>query len=275
LLAGGRDALALDVSVIIPTFRRPSQLAQAIASVRAQRHVALEIIIVDDCPEGSAEQVVAAAADPRLTYIRNPCPSGGRPGAVRNLAWPLAQGGIVHFLDDDDIVPDGHYAAALAEFARFPDIGILFGRTEPFGEPTQLVQEAAYFARAARRALVCRRCGTRWAYAARMLFGETLLVCGTGLIRRDCIAALGGFDDELRLMEDVEFYTRAIRRCGARFVDRVTLRYRIGPSLMRQGGIETQIAESYRRMHARYRAERGWPEFVLLKAASILLRLAA
>jgi hypothetical protein len=97
LLAGGRDALALDVSVIIPTFRRPSQLAQAIASVRAQRHVALEIIIVDDCPEGSAEQVVAAAADPRLTYIRNPCPSGGRPGAVRNLAWPLAQGGIVHF----------------------------------------------------------------------------------------------------------------------------------------------------------------------------------
>jgi hypothetical protein len=52
---------------------------------------------------------------------------------VRNLGWPLTRGAFVHFLDDDDIVPGGHYAAVKAAFEQRSSVGLVFGRIEPFG----------------------------------------------------------------------------------------------------------------------------------------------
>ena len=108
----GHDRERIDFSVVIPTFRRNRELAEAIASVQRQQGVTLEILVVDDCSTGGARTVVEALNDPRVTYLQNPTPTGGVPSVVRNLAWPGASGSFVHFLDDDDLVPDGHYAAS-------------------------------------------------------------------------------------------------------------------------------------------------------------------
>ena len=136
----------LDVSVVIPTFRRPALLREAIASVRAQTGVEVELIVVDDSPEGSAAAVAGEFAD-SVRYLRNPEPTGGFPSVVRNLGWPLARGRFVHFLDDDDLVPEGHYAAAIAAFEAHPGVGVVFGRIEPFGDApeTQMRHERAFF----------------------------------------------------------------------------------------------------------------------------------
>ena len=107
----------MDISVIIATFRRPKELSEALASVLSQTGVSLEVVVVDDSPEGSAQEVVGNAQDPRVRYLRNPEPTGGFPSVVRNLGWPLAHGAFVHFLDDDDLVPEGHYAAVKAAFS--------------------------------------------------------------------------------------------------------------------------------------------------------------
>jgi glycosyltransferase involved in cell wall biosynthesis len=262
----------MEFSTIIPTFRRPDELREAIGSVLGQTGVALEVFVIDDSPEGSAEVVVRAFGDARLNYRRNPTPSGGRPAIVRNLAWPDARGAFVHFLDDDDIVPSGHYAAVKAVFAAMPDVAVVFGAITPFGsEGKQLAQERAFFARAVRRATRFRGLGNRWLFTACMLFQETLLVCGAGIMRRDCVAAIQGFDPTLPLMEDVDFYARAIRRFGAHFIDRVSLHYRIGPSLMRASH-QAAVDESYRRMHARYRSEHGALEFNAIRILARLLR---
>jgi glycosyltransferase involved in cell wall biosynthesis len=224
----------LDVSVVIPTFRRPALLREAILSVRAQTGVAVEIIVVDDSPEGSAADVAGEFAD-SVHYLKNSQPTGGVPSVVRNLGWPLARGRFVHFLDDDDRVPEGHYAAAIAAFAAHPGVGVVFGRIEPFGDApeAQLRHERAFFRGAARRAAICRRFGPRLGFAAGVIFNQTLLVCGAALIRHHCVQRLGGFDPEIRLGEDVDFFGRALREFGACFLDRTTLHYRIGsPSLM-------------------------------------------
>src|SRR5262245_43261401 len=110
----------LDFSVVIPTFRRPGQLAEALNSVLRQREVTLEILVVDDCPEGSAKNIVEGLQDNRVCYLKNPCPTGGVPSVVRNLAWPVASGRFVHFLDDDDIVPEGYYMTVKAIFESQP-----------------------------------------------------------------------------------------------------------------------------------------------------------
>jgi glycosyltransferase involved in cell wall biosynthesis len=273
--------MAVDISVVIPSFRRPAQLRESLESVLGQTDVSLEAIVVDDSPEGSARTVVEALADPRIRYLQNPSPSGGIPSRVRNLGWPLTNGRLVHFLDDDDRVADGHYAAVSEEFARHPSTGLVFGRIEPFsaGPSAQLEHERRYFASAARKAAISNRLGRRWAFAAHMLFDIALLVCSASIVRRDCVVALQGFDPEIRLMEDAEFHVRVMREFGARFLDRTAIHYRIGsPSLMHSPeptpGQRAQELAGRRAMQEKYRARRGGLEFYLLAAAARgLLRL--
>ncbi len=264
-----------DVSAVIPTYRRNRALMEAIASVQAQAGVAVEIVVVDDCPDGGAAAAVRGLGDPRILYIRNPAPSGGRPSAVRNLGWPAATGRFVHFLDDDDIVPAGHYAAVAEAFARRPDAGLVFGRIEPFGAcpDEQLRHEQRFFARAARVAAMCERRGPRWGFVGQMLFDLPLLVCSAGILRRACVAGVAGFDPDIRLMEDADFFVRVMRRYGACFLDRTALHYRIGyPSLMHAPDPSAAQLREQRegrwRMRAKYRRDFGTLEFLALAAAT-------
>jgi glycosyltransferase involved in cell wall biosynthesis len=269
--------VSIDISVVIPTFRRPALLNKAIGSVLAQQGVKVEVIVVDDSPEGSAAAATREFGD-SVRYIKNPKPTGGYPSVVRNLGLRLASGRFVHFLDDDDLVPEGHYVVAIEAFASHPKVGVVFGRIEPFGDAAedQMSRERAFFRGAARRAALCARVGPRLGFAAGMIFNQTLLVCGAALIRRECIDRLAGFDPEIRLGEDVDFFGRAMREFGACFLDRVALHYRIGsPSLLHAPVLDEFEIEEHaagaRRMLAKYRSERGRFEFYAIKGLSRLL----
>ena len=262
-----------DYSVIIPTFRRPQELSTAIASVLAQSGVEVEVFVIDDSPEGSAQAFVEALDDPRVSYVKNPSPSGGVPSLVRNLGWPLAKGTFVHFLDDDDIVPGGHYVAVKEAFAAHPKVGVVFGRVEPFGDVSaeQMRHEREFFAAAAERASKCRRFGPKWAFTGRMMFDGLLLVTGAGIVRRECVQTLGGFDPLMRVREDWDFYARAMRRFGAYFLDRVALRYRISHHSLLHYSLDlserdlTQLSEARERKRNKYRAECGTFEYLSVK----------
>jgi len=266
--------MSIELSVIIPTFQRAQSLLESIKSVLQESAVPLEVIVVDDCPRGSAESIVRGLGDDRVTYVRNLHPSGERPGLVRNLGWPLAKGKYVHFLDDDDLVPIGHYSVVRDAFSRHPNVGVIFGRIETFGENAEEVKlEQAYFNDAARRAARSQLFGARRVLAAQMFFMPVILVCGAAVIRRECISALAGFNESMRLLEDSEFFARAIRRFGARFIDSIALHYRIGNTLSNRPGIEQLMREYYVGIHSDYRREWGTLDYYAMKiAARTLLR---
>jgi glycosyltransferase involved in cell wall biosynthesis len=266
-----------DVSVIIPTFRRPAMLREAIESVLGQRHVSTEILVIDDSPEGSARDVAAGFGDAHLTYIQCDPPSGGRPALVRNTGWPQARGRFVHFMDDDDRVAAGFYGAAIEQFDANPDRGVVFGRIEPFcdGASNAMLHERSFFAEAARRARLASRIRSRLWMVANLLFGPTLLVNSACIIRRQCIAVLGGYDANIVLNEDVDFFCRAIRTFGYAFLDRTVVHYRIVPDSLMHGRLnDDALAESYRRMYARYRITHGATELFAMKVfANTVMRV--
>jgi glycosyltransferase involved in cell wall biosynthesis len=265
-----------DISIVIPTFRRPSSLQEAIRSVLQQRDVAMEVLVIDDCPDGSAAAALRELTDPRLRYMRNPEPSRGRPSRVRNLGWPLVSGPIVHFMDDDDLLPEGIYADAVATFKQRPGLGLVFGGVECFGEPSkELAEDSALFARAARRANRLQKLGLNWLFAPDLLFNEVLFVGGCSIMRRSAIAAVGGYNPQIPIMEDIDILARITRRFGARYLNRLSLYYRVGPSLMhREHRVQELIVESYQRIHANYRRDFGALEFLGMKiAARTLLKL--
>jgi glycosyltransferase involved in cell wall biosynthesis len=257
--------------VVIPTYRRNRELVEAIASVQQQAGVTWEILVVDDCPDGGAETAVERLCDPRVTYLKNPHPTGGVPSVVRNLGWPRSRGRFVHFLDDDDLVPTGHYEAVAAAFARHPNVGLVFGWIEPFGTgpDVQLQHERDFFIRSKLKAAMCADLGRKRAFAGQMLFDLPILVCSASVVRRECVAGVGGFDPSIRLMEDADFHVRVMRKYGACFLDRLALKYRIGfPSLMHAPDPAPEQLrlqrEGRRRMQNKYRREYGAFEFYTL-----------
>jgi glycosyltransferase involved in cell wall biosynthesis len=239
----------LDFLVIIPTFRRPDPLRAAITSALHQPRVTKQIIVVDDCPNGSAAEVVAAF--PEVVYLKNPNPSRGWPGRVRNFAINFSReksikANYVHFLDDDDTVSNEFYAVAKESLEQHQNVGVAFGVMRPFAaasddpehrkrQELQLQEARSWRVKVTRFPWLYQQIGTsfkreavtRWLFDQHAAFGPEMFLCSGAVIRHRHVLALGGFPD-VRLTEDYWFYTEAIRKFGVVFLKMEVVGYGVG-----------------------------------------------
>lgn len=191
-----------EVSVIMPVFNGAPYIAEAIGSIRAQNHPALEIIVVDDgSTDGSGAIVSALGGDIRIASQAN---AGA--AAARNHGLALARGAVIAFLDADDLWPADKLARQLAVLDGDPRIGLVTGRIRAFGGtiPGRADRAEAY--------------------------GDGLpgVNLGCALVRRPVFDAVGGFDTALRISDDADWFVR-VRDHGipTAALDAVTLLYRI------------------------------------------------
>jgi GT2 family glycosyltransferase len=101
------------ISVLVPTYERPAQLAALLAALARQDYprARFEVVVVDDGSARAPESEVARAArevDVRLDVQRNAGPS-----AARNRAASLARGEYFAFTDDD-CEPEPAWLSSLA-----------------------------------------------------------------------------------------------------------------------------------------------------------------
>lgn len=89
------------VSVIIPTYNRPSYLKAAIESAVKQTYQNIEIIVSDDCSTESPQEIVESFQDSRIRFRRNSKNLGNGPNITN--AFKEAQGKYVASLNDDDM----------------------------------------------------------------------------------------------------------------------------------------------------------------------------
>jgi glycosyltransferase involved in cell wall biosynthesis len=259
------QAMAIDVSVIIPTFRRELQLLEAIGSVLGQSGVSLEIIVVDDSPEGSARTAVASIPDSRVRYVLADVPSNGFPALPRNQGAALAQGRFLYFLDDDDILKEDTLRVMSEALDGAPHAGMAFGVVEPFGtDEGSLRHNKEYFARARKLAL---RLQHHRDLSASLVFNTTILVNSACMGRREAFLAAGGYDAEIPVCEDTDLWARIAHTSGHVFLDRPVVRYRTGaPSLMHNlKANDEKLDISYRRIQAKYRERQGPLKFLARK----------
>lgn len=100
------------VSIIIPTFQRPERALEAARSALAQVcDAAFEVVLIDNDPAGSALASLRTLDDARVKIVHEP-----RAGVAnaRNAGLRASSGGIIAFLDDDEIAP----STWLAELMR-------------------------------------------------------------------------------------------------------------------------------------------------------------
>lgn len=107
---GRRPAAA--VAVVIPTYRRPRQVLEAVESVLAQTYRDLVVVVLDD-----GAGLPALPADRRLhaySLSRN-C---GVAGVVRNVGIAATSSRLLAFLDDDNTWLPNHLEVAVAAHER-------------------------------------------------------------------------------------------------------------------------------------------------------------
>jgi cellulose synthase/poly-beta-1,6-N-acetylglucosamine synthase-like glycosyltransferase len=135
------DSAALpDVTIVIPTFRRPDLLQRCLASCLAQKGlgtVAIEVLVIDNSPEGSAElsvcDVARGAAWP-VRYVHEPEPGIS---SARNAGLRCAAGELIAFIDDDEVATED-WLVRLVNTQRHSKADVVFGPVLP-----SMPQEAA------------------------------------------------------------------------------------------------------------------------------------
>ena len=90
------------VSVVIPTYDRPTFLREALESVATQSYRPIEVIVVDDASPESVTSVVQETLPSAVEWqcIRHETNRGAN--AARNTGIDASSGDVVAFLDDDD-----------------------------------------------------------------------------------------------------------------------------------------------------------------------------
>ena len=178
------------VSVILPTYNRAHVLGRAIASVLAQTHESLELIVVDDGSTDDTAAVLDAITHDRLRVIRLDANRGA--SCARNRGIAMAQGALIAFIDSDDVwTPDKLARQTAALTSRSDRVGLCVCSMEVDRDGAR----------------------HRVQYQDEELDSNTAvtrIISGVGmgtpswLARRDTLQAVGGFDESLPRMQDYE-----------------------------------------------------------------------
>ena len=123
-LSSVSEAVAPEISVVIPTCNRPDLVQRAVTSVLQQTLTAIEIVVIVDGGDPSTIERLKSVKDQRLRIVALPKRSGA--AVARNIGVLHARSEWVAFLDDDDEMLPERLARQLAEAqrsgARYPVI---------------------------------------------------------------------------------------------------------------------------------------------------------
>jgi hypothetical protein len=117
------------VSTIIPVFNRPAQLREAVGSVLAQDWRSIEVIVVDDGSTDDTLDVAQALAREHPGIVRVFSQANAGPGPARERGRLAARGEFIQYLDSDDVLLPGKFAAQVNALRANPRCGAAYGMT--------------------------------------------------------------------------------------------------------------------------------------------------
>lgn len=205
----------MDVSVISVTYNSADYIGQCLASVRAQKGVQTEIIVVDNASADDTASVVRKT-DPETHLILNRENLGF--GRACNQGFAASQGRYIYLLNPDAqlVSPDALavLCSALKEHAQWGMVGTIL--CSPGGEIVQAQPHLDYPS------------ANRTSADFSSLPGKHAWVNGASmLLPREVYAALGGFDPDFFLYaEDTDLCLR-LRKLGYElgFLETVEVRH--------------------------------------------------
>lgn len=260
------------VSVIILSYNRPACLEESLASVLAQSYTNLDIAVVDNPSDASAEVEVIVRRHPGVRLLQNPTNVGFAGGMNRGIAAAL---GEYVCLTEDDILLDVDCVRQLVEYAEaHGSTGLLAPLI--LNRTTGTVRCAG--GEFSLGGVYSRKTYGEGAPDAGLFprpFDVTYVAGSSIFARADFLRRLGGFREEFFMyVEDVELCAR-VARTGRRLTIVPDARvYHIEPA--EETGLaphlESQKLKNFFALYLLHAPRRVLPEFFLRYAALGTLR---
>lgn len=187
-----------DVTVVIPTHNRIDYLHRALASVSGRFR---QIIVIDDGSVMPVEDVFQRAGSADLLMLRNECAKGA--AAARNIGCEKVQSQWILFLDDDDHLIPGAEQLYIDAAQNKPEVDVWFGgalRRNTWHQVDSVV---------------------------RSQLGRRNIPGGFSgvFIRKFALNQVGGFDAQMRSMQDWDLWIRLFQRVNLGFLGERTVAY--------------------------------------------------
>ena len=198
------------VSVIIPTFNRRNWIGECLDSVLSQTYPHIEVLVVDDCSTDGTVEWIMEQERYRSAKVHRQAENGGA-SIARNTGVELASGGLIVFIDSDDMLMPDHIEKAVAAFERDPDLGLFCCDSKMIDvDGNEILGGKTWHAHLSQVKNYPVRSGIR---SLEDVF--TFSNCFPGFtVRREVFQELGGFDQTLFPADD---YDLALRVAGSRF----------------------------------------------------------
>ena len=177
------------VSVIIPVYNGERFVAEAIQSVLAQTLLPAEIVVVDDGSTDSTPQIVAdlvASSPVPICYVYQ---ANQGPAAARNHGLEIAKGGIIAFLDADDLWSPDKLQHQVAYLQAHEEVSVAICHMEFLLEP-----------------------GTAWPKGRTSAHYDQqppAMLPSALLVRKQALDVVGEFDPTYFTGEDTDWFLRA------------------------------------------------------------------
>ena len=182
------------VSVIIPTYNRANFLKEAIDSVLNQDYKNFELIVVDDGSTDETASVLKGYYD-KIKYIRIPHQGVSR---ARNVGIEQAKGGLIAFLDSDDLWMPKKLSIQVEFFKKHLD-ALVCQTEEIWIRNGRRVNPKKYHIK-----------------PSGMIFEQCLKRCmvstSSVMVRRSLFESIGVFDESFYVCEDYEIWLRVSAR---------------------------------------------------------------
>jgi glycosyltransferase involved in cell wall biosynthesis len=188
------------VSIVLPTYNRAELVGRAIRSVLNQTYKDFELLVVDDGSTDATKAEVARIHDPRLRYLGLEQNRGA--AAARNVGIRHTTGRFLAFQDSDDEWVSVKLELQMRSFeAAMPEIGVVYS------DKHRILRD-----------------GTTLYHRSPTVVSGVLIdprtrfyqVCKVGIqasvIRRDCLAHVGEFNEAFPALEDLELFIRLSQR---------------------------------------------------------------
>ena len=203
-----------DISIVIPSFNQASFLPATLDSVLKQEDApTLQVVVVDGGSTDGTLEILESIDDPRVTWTSEP--DRGQTHAI-NKGLAKTDGGVVAWLNSDDLYTPGSLRHVVDAFDADPDVRWVAGRVTIINESGEETRQAVTRYKERRR--------RRYSYPS--LLRENFISQMGVFWRRSFGEMIGPLDESLHYTMDYDYWLRMGSHCDPLMLDRELARFR-------------------------------------------------
>lgn len=245
--AADRKAAMPLVSVIMPCFNHAHFLEDSVNGILRQSTPDLELIVVDDCSTDNSWESIRrlAAGDARIKAIRHERNQGA--SRARNDGLKNSRGEFIGFCDADDIWEKGKLDEQIELLRKNPDFDVVYC------DSLIIDEKGASTGRRFSELFPPPRSPSGWLFPE--LIRRNFINMQGVLMRKQCARLGGGFDENIKWIEDWCYWVALSRFHRFLYTPSVLAKYRVhhrSSNVLQQRGYGVNRFKARKRMLRTY-----------------------